>query len=781
MEQLATRFPVPPRTPFAVVGLGKLGGEELNYSSDIDLLFVYGEEGECEEGGSYHAFFNKLGERVVQNLSRSTAEGHLYRVDMRLRPESGAGPLARSLGSYLFYYESRGELWERQMLLKARPVGGDLRLGEDFLRGLEPFVFPRTLFHNPAESVARVKARIETTMAEDDNIKLRRGGIRDIEFLVQTLQLVHGGRMPQVRTGNTLTALRELARGGLLAADEADMLADAYTFFRIVEHRLQMMLNTQTHILPTGGEDQERLARSLGMSGAEELLRRLHSLFDNVRRLFDRVIAAGQEVAEEGIIAVIEGGLPEEAVHRVLGTFGFIDVKQATRHVQQLSTGSGLTDLREFDTRTRDAFRQVAPSLFEEIGGTPNPDITLGGLAAVAGTQAFPAQFFQQLADPAFRKFLVRVCAVSPRVSRELAADALLLEALASHAAGLADPQAGALPAVDDLMTFRRHQEIRAIVRHLLGFSDFDAFTEDLSGIAEFVVRRVMEESGDVRRPPFVVLALGKFGTRELTVGSDLDLVFFGSPRTPKERDLLERRAGAVVKRLTAATERGHLYAVDARLRPEGKSAPLVVDVDQFAQYLRERATLWERQAMTRARVVAGDPELGRRALLLIHEHITAAPLPKGWVKSAMDMRRRMEQKSRFASSDFVDIKVGPGGMVDVEFLAQLFLIGPGRDRRELRGIRTVDVLPYLVPQFLSPARCDEFTRAYRFARDIEKFIRVALEERTTILPEGRNLRILARLLGFRTGEELERSVRSSMKQTRMLFLESTMSLGGGQ
>ena len=250
-DQVTEKLHTIPQTGFAVIGLGKLGGNELNYSSDVDLLFVYGEEGTCPDGGpSFHEFFNALGERIVQHLTRSSKHGHLFRVDMRLRPESGAGPLARSLESHLLYYEARGELWERQMLLKARPVAGDLSLGRQFIASLEPFVYPRSFLEHPAESVARIKARIETSIGDAANVKLMAGGIRDIEFIVQTLQLLNAGRNPSLRSGNTLQGLELLAGAGMLTPQEAKDLGQAYIFYRTLEHRLQTMHNTQTHTLP---------------------------------------------------------------------------------------------------------------------------------------------------------------------------------------------------------------------------------------------------------------------------------------------------------------------------------------------------------------------------------------------------------------------------------------------------------------------------------------------------------------------------------------------------
>ncbi|RPH34445.1 hypothetical protein EHM92_07825, partial [bacterium] len=308
MQQLSDKYPSPPRTPFAVIGLGKLGGAELNYSSDIDILFVYGEEGETRGADgrvtSYHEYFNKLSERLVQNISQPSAEGYLYRVDTRLRPESGAGPLARSLRSFLVYYESRGELWERQMLIKARAVGGDAALGRQFIDQLQPFVYPRTFFHHPAESIARIKARIEAKVGDEAKIKLMAGGIRDIEFIVQALQLLNAGKKKNLRESNTMRAIEALVSDDLLTDHEGAVLTNAYVFYRTLEHRLQTLMNTQTHTLPSDDATLSGVARRMDLLSVQELRQAIRGHLAAVRQIFDQVLSLRSQGPPAGIAAV---------------------------------------------------------------------------------------------------------------------------------------------------------------------------------------------------------------------------------------------------------------------------------------------------------------------------------------------------------------------------------------------------------------------------------------------------------------------------------------------
>ena len=785
--QVADRFPVPPITPFAVIGLGKLGGSELNYSSDIDVMFVYGEEGEGREGGyTYHEYFNALAERITQNLSRSTGEGHLYRVDTRLRPESGAGPLARALQSYLAYYESRGELWERQMLIKARPVAGDRSLGEAFLAMIDPFVYPRSFFHHPAESVARIKARIESSIKGEANIKLMRGGIRDIEFLVQTLQLLNGGRTKQVRTGNTLKAIRALSSRALLSAQEEMHLTTAYTFYRTLEHRLQVMLNTQTHELPSDTAPRTALARRAGLRSDGELTRRLELNLALVRKIFDQVLTVRDDSSTQTIKAAVDGGLPDEAVAVLLKNFGFRDLRQASRTLKTLSMGSALTDARELDTRARDALRKVVAELFEEIRQTPDPDMTLANLAHVVSAQRVREQFYSQLGDKGFRKFLLDICSQGSRLARALSSDPLMLETLAANPQLLAQPFATGLPETDNLLAFKTRQEVRVGIRHILGFSTFEQFTAEVTALADCVITRLVSrrapdaETGEM---PFAVFALGKYGSRELLLRSDLDLMFVARTKGTRQRAIMEKLAERILGDLTAFSDGGSLYEVDARLRPEGKNAPLLVDVEAYERYLLNRALLWERQALTRCRFVCGDPRLGEDVLRLVGHFVYESPLPAKWTTIAVEMRRKMEGRQRTRLSEVIDLKTGAGGMVDVEFVAQWCAMKAGAERQNLRNRPTVEVVEAIGPPWISSEEASSLIEAYRFYRIVEKTIRIMFDERSTLLPEERKLEILSRALSFPTSDALRTAVRSHMKATRTLFLRiaDRFSSGSGQ
>jgi glutamate-ammonia-ligase adenylyltransferase len=770
--QIDAKAPGGPLFPYAVIGLGKLGGGELNYSSDIDLVCVYDD---TAGNDSEHAlgYYHRLTERLVRNLSAATTEGHLYRVDMRLRPESGAGPLARSLTGTLLYYESRGELWERQMLIKARPVAGDLGFGAAFLKSLEPFIFPRTFIQHPADSVARIKARIEVSIGTGQNIKLMPGGIRDIEFTVQTLQLINGGLRPAVREGNTVRALERLRNEGLLQDDEARVLAEGYGFLRRLEHRLQIVMNTQTHTLPADERQLLSLARGMGFASGPELRNQIARCMAGVRTVYNRVLTVPVEEKREGILGLLEGGTDELSVQKVLESSGFRDTRKALRHLRQLTRGNSLTGVQELDARTREAFRSAAPALFEEIASTPDPDMTLTGLTAILSSSRHPGQYYALLASPGFRKLVLGICRVSPRFARGLAADQLFFETLTANPghlraeADLTEVQNADLPA------FKNAHELRAGIRHLLGFSSFPRLTADLSGLADAIVGRVLAE--EVRRlragkETLAVLALGKYGTRELGYDADLDLLFV-APDRPASSGTIEKLAAAVLRRLTSIEEAGRLYEVDVRLRPEGRNGPLVVTLGAYTRYLRSRASLWERQSLTRLRFVAGSERVGKDVVRRVRKFILETPLQTGWTQEIVDMRKRMEYRSRFRGAAPVDIKLGPGGMADIEFLAQMLQLRMGKEAAALLGRPTEEVLAAAPRKFLAEDESIFLGRTYAFYRDIELHLRIAIEEHGSLLPGGPKLWTLARCMGQKDEHHIVAEVEERMRQIRVLFL----------
>ncbi len=772
-----------PRDPYCVIGLGKFGGNELNYSSDIDIIFVFGDppaDGESGASGA-DAYYNRLAARLVRNLSQPSSEGHLYRVDTRLRPNAGAGPLALSMETYLAHYESRGELWERQMLIKARPVAGDVALGTEFLKNLEPFVYPRSLAEHPAASVARIKSRIEAEVAGEPNIKLMAGGIRDIEFIAQTLQLISGGTTREVREANTLGALSALHAQNLLAAEELAVLHDAYILYRTIEHRLQMMLNTQTHTIPSDGRAFEVLARRTGLSGAAELRRALDANLAAVRKIFVQVLGAGPSGSGGGIAEVIAGALDEQSLVRAVRDMGFHDAARAAQNIRLLARGGAPAGIPPSDLRARGALASVAPLLFDGISTTPDPDLTLMSLTLLATAQPLPHLLYEQLGDSGFRKFVITLCAVSPRFARELGRQPLLLELVSSEREGLDSPGELTPPSPDAAAAFKSRNELMAGLRHVLGFTDYDSLTAEISAIASAVVAgsyAAARKRGKKSLPPLAVFALGKFGTEELAFDADLDLLFVAGDAGDSVRPLQEQMAERVLAGVTASPSGERMYEADVRLRPEGKSAPLVVEAASYAKYISTRASLWERQSLTRLRFVAGDGAVGGYVSSLVDAWVYGASFPAGWGEEIVAMRRAMETRSRIRGGDFADLKLGAGGMADLEFIVQMVQLRFGGSNPELRGGRVGAILKHAWFPPGMPGERAFLASAYAMYRRLELLMRIGLEERGSVLPSGEKLERLARLYDGSSGPALESRVKATMKRVRLEFLEIASFLG---
>lgn len=776
-QQLVTRFPSPPETPYAVIGLGKFGGEELNYSSDIDIIFVYKEEGELTDAAgrhrTYHEYFNAFAEKLVQNLSQTTAEGHLYRVDTRLRPESGAGPLARSMQSYLLYYESRGELWERQMLIKARAVAGDVAFGEEFLQHLVPFVYPRTFMENPRQYIARIKSRIEAAIAGEENVKLRAGGIRDIEFIVQALQLIHGGKDNRIRSRTSLHALRQLEEAGLLTGDEARTLREAYIFFRAIEHRLQTMMNTQTHEMPNDPRALHVLARKVGLPDRRALQSANAHHLAAVRRIFHAVLATESGVQGHTLETILDGNPGADAVASVLSAYGFKDVRKAVKNFGVMLSGSGLMTMRELDSRARDAFRAVASDLMKEIAATPVCDMTLHNLALLSAAHPFPEQFYRQIQQPAFRRLVLKICSTSSRFAKGISRLPIVLEMIAADPSGEEVTDVG-----ESLREQKTRHELLAGIRYVLGIFDLRRLTRELSATANRVAERALRNVCDearIKRPLLGVFALGKFGTEELTFDADLDLVLVAEAGSDRAKPKLEKLGMAFVQKLSDGAA-GKVYDVDVRLRPEGRNAPLVVDRHAYLHYLAKRASLWERQSLTRLRFVAGNEALGRRVVNDVREFVYQAPLPHDWVTRIIEMRRKTETRSR-AGANLLDFKLGPGGMVDIEFLAQMIQLRYGGTQPDLSHGDTATVLSMAPVHIADASTFDALIKAYGFYRTLETQMRITLEEQGTILPMGEKLDLLAVCLDGSQGTILQRHVSDTMRNVREAFLAISQQL----
>ncbi len=808
---------------FVVLGLGKLGGLELNYSSDIDLILL------CENDGrtdgprpiSNIEFFDLVARELIRLLTERTELGGVYRVDMRLRPEGSRGPMVMSVDSALRYYDNRGRTWERQAYIKARPVAGDLSLGADFLAALAPWIYRRYLSHADISGIRALKRRIEQASlgaggARD--VKTGRGGIRDIEFVIQFLQLLNGGDLPEVRTGNTLEALARLDRVGCLTNLERSILEENYSFLRKIEHRLQIMLDLQTHLLPEKPEELRKLALRMGYTTGEERTA-LEAFLDDYRaktelnrKILDHLLHdafSDDRQTRAEVDLVLDPDPPEERIVEVLGRYPFRDVKQAYRNLMSL----GEERIRFLSTRRcRHFLAAIAPQLLAAIAETADPDSTLVNLDHVSNSLGGKSALWELFSfNPPSLRLYVELCAYSPYLSGILTSnpgmidglmDSLVLDKLPARETMMQSlgELCRAAEDIDPILhSFKNDQQLCVGVRDILGKEDIQATTGALADIAETCLaqiasreyRRLVERFGRPTMPEgpragrpceMVVLALGKFGGREMNYHSDLDIIFLyeadgqtalnpdsSARETTSNQHFFSELGQRIIKSLSRLSSHGRLYEVDVRLRPTGRSGALATTFDEFSRYFSSGGgQLWERLALCKARVVYGAARAARGAMAAVSESAFAHRWRREDTAEVRQMRRRLEESAAAAG----DLKRGPGGIVDVEFLVQMLQLQHARAKASLRASNTLDALRALYDaELLSVNDYETFDASYRLLRTIEGRLRLMNSTARDQLPQDPvELTKLANLLHYPSRDGLLTDFENATRQIRGRF-----------
>ncbi|OLC14807.1 MAG: hypothetical protein AUH29_09560 [Candidatus Rokubacteria bacterium 13_1_40CM_69_27] len=778
----APRVPEGGETGMAVIAMGKLGGEELNYSSDIDLMFVYGGAGDTDGGPAGRLadgeYFARLSRDLVAFLESVTEEGSAFRVDLRLRPEGRLGPVILSLDGYRAYHAERAELWERQALLKARIAAGDERVGARFMDLAREVVYRPGVDPRIVDAIRGMKREIDRGLhgrrgeQTRDNVKLGRGGIREIEFLVQALQLLYGGDDPWLRERNTLKALFRMAERGYLAPDLVGALSDAYVHLRTVEHRLQILHEFQIHTLPTDPVALGRLARRLGIAGAPPVAARA---FARRHRATTTVVhRAFREFFGE------PHGTPPPRVRLpsllALQATGFADPERARHNLRLIVEGRPLVP---YAGALRRALERLLPALLDAVWKSPNPDEALNQferLLAAAGPRA--ALIERLAAEPDVLNGLARLCALGDVLTQLLITQPELLTTLADQrapgrpqsrrafAAALAPVFAPALPAAerrDRLRRLKQAQELAIVWRYLTGVTEIDGYSHEMTALAEATLEAgwLLALAGEVERHgvprtvdgrfiPAVIVALGKLGGRELTTGSDLDVfvVYGATEASARPSDGLtsschddgetdgEGRVDAhtfwstAVERLASTlgdiTAAGVAFPVDLRLRPGSKGSGFASSLAAAERYYAEYGDLWERQTLTRARLVLGERALARPVRAMLRRYVYGAPLGPNGLKEIAEVRARMEVELGKETPGRYHVKLGRGGIVDVEFLVQALQLVHGGDHPEARRANTIAGLAGLA-RFgaLAPGMVAALTDHYRFLRRVSAALRL--------------------------------------------------------
>lgn len=762
--ELKERFGVPMgpehEATFVIFGMGKLGGRELNFSSDIDLLFMYSDDGETTGGRSRaitnEEYFKKLGEMVIRALSEQSPEGFIFRVDMRLRPFGRTGPLAVTVDNAINYYTDYGRAWERQALIKARPCAGDLALGERFIERMRSFVFPRYFDDATLEDIRQVKAQTEAMLDEsgraEREVKLGRGGIRDIEFTVQMLQLLNGGRWTELRTASTISAIEVLGIHSYLRPFDASTLSSNYSFLRQVEHRLQIEDGQQCHELPEDPKRLDEFARRLGYSGGASFMRVYRDRARETRKILDQFLAAkGSGLLWVGdLLNPLSDGA---AGSQKLAEMGFRDVEQSRKELLLLAMGS---ELRPFTRHVHQQFCEIAPMLIEALSATARPDDTLIRLGQILTRLSAPSTLYELLKEhPQLCQFLVTLVANSEYLCSILMREPGLLDALGSMEA-MEDPTPrealdAELSALNNafeseaaLYRLRDGEMLRVAMRELLRGIDVAQVGDELTLLAEVILeeslRRARERTERRYGPagaPFVIIALGKLGGREMGYGSDLDLVFVYEADHPIASGMAPTQyfaetAAQTIKILKEPTRYGILYHIDARLRPDGNKGILAIDDNHLKDYYHHHAQVWERFALMKVRAVAGDAEFARRIESAARDIAFSTPLDRVTLERVDQLRRKTHEQA-----SPLDLKKREGGISEIEYITRYWQLQHAAAHPELKRGGVFKSLEILRDRSLAdPAHCDTLSHAYAVLRRIVNRVRMMHGNTSTCLPD---------------------------------------------
>jgi len=813
-EKLDRRYgtPVDPEgvpTGLAVIGMGKLGGDELNYSSDIDLIFVYGEDGETTGGAAGRIangeYFAEAVRDIVAALEGVTEEGHAFRVDLRLRPEGRMGALILSLDGYRQYISDRAELWERQALIKARFSAGDARVARRFFDLTRPFVFRPGRDLEIVGEIRRMKAAIDRSLrgkeAERRNVKLGTGGIREVEFLVQALQLLYAGDDPWLRERNSLRAIFRLTERGYLSPALGRLLGDALVHLRTVEHRLQILHEFQTHTLPDDPTALGLLARRMGTAGSPRVAaRRFLALH--------RRITAGVHAAFRDFFAAPPAAA-RPAVHipsyTSLKATGFAEPDRARENLRLVLEGRPLIP---YPAAAQRALNAMFPVLLDALWQSPDPDQALNQFERFISATGPRTAYLELLAgEPALLTNLVRLCGRGELLTQLLVTQPELLPALASPATLVARrrkqdvrhalapvfaPRLARVEQKDRLRQLKQAEELGITWRMLLGVTDAERFSFEMSALADSTVAvawlmaldEMTLEFGVPRDPsggfiPAAIIGIGKFGGRELTTGSDLDLFVVyeraGSTdgATSVEAHVFYDRAVEKLSELLGdITSAGIVFPVDLRLRPGSKGSGFATSLDAVEQYYLEWADPWERQTLTRTRLVGGDPRLGRKLRRRLDALVYGpAALPPD-LKEMRGLRDRMEKELGKESPGRLHVKFGRGGLVDVEFITQALQMLHGRRVPTVRHANTILALRAIKAAELLPSDdCDELMGLYRFLRRVSAGLRLfGARPQDTLEPAGPIPGRLAKSLDYPSRKEFLEDYRRRTTRVRALY-----------
>jgi len=752
------------RQELIVVGMGKLGGRELNVSSDVDLIFAYQESGDTTGDNtagkviSNHEFFLKLSKKLISALEEITQDGFVFRVDMRLRPYGSDGPLACSFAMLEDYYQNQGREWERYAWIKGRVIAGP---GDELARMLRPFVFRKYLDYGAFASMRDLKIQIQRDVNRrdlHDNIKLGRGGIREIEFIAQVFQLIRGGRDASLQIRPTLNVLQVLESKGLLSSKTVDALHDAYVFLRNLEHRLQYVEDAQTHHLPITAEAQARIAFAMGYgdwASMKEVLERHRCV---VQQHFDEVFkdapaqSAGAEYKDAA--EVWQGVVPEpEAAARLQG----LGYKEQIETLRRLAVLHSSSRYRQLPAASRQRFDALVPIVMNKAAQEANPDQTLSRTLDLLDSICRRASYLALLAESsAALTMVVKLVGASPWLAQYLAQHPILLDELLDTRNLYAAPDFGLMyhelkqrlaenegdveRQMDIMRHFRHAAVFRLAAQDIAGELRLEKLSDYLSALADMILQVTIEVIWPTIRgkhrevPQFAIIGYGKLGGKELGYASDLDIIYLFDDDATGAGEVYARLAQRINTWLGSMTAAGTLYETDIELRPDGASGLLVSSIHAFREYQLHKAWTWEHQALTRARFCAGDRKIGDTFEAIRHEVLSQQRDLEKLRVEVTAMRQKMLD-AHPNSSQMFDLKHDRGGIIDVEFMVQYLVLAHAEKHPELtKNIGNIALLKLLGKlDLVDSKKAAEVAAAYRLYRRLQHGIRLQGETRARV------------------------------------------------
>lgn len=633
-----------PRNKYCLIALGKLGGNELNYSSDIDLIIFSDKNSFIKKKYFFNDLLSETIKLFIENASAVTANGFLYRVDFRLRPDGRNAALTGSMNEYFQYYETRGDDWERQMLIKTGFVSGNHNLYNKFIKYLSPFIYQSSYNTSPLQQITKLKKSVEANLDDDNNIKLSKGGIRDIEFSVQALQLINGYKYFEIRTVNTLEAITKLEELNLLRSKEATIFRESYILYRKIEHYLQLMNNIQTHSIPADGEQLEKLSLYLGFSGSAEFNRAIQLSKQNVRKIY---------------LSIVDD--EDESSSITFSNVKFIDKNRAEKNIEFLKTGRGVIGTKGFDNRTTIAFNSISLNLESYLIKCVTPDKTLDNLTRIIKTATLPVLWYKEFQDENFVFDVLKICEFSQYSVELCAEDKSIRDLLLSRKC---------FSKLDEssILTLKLKEILFVLsVQFCLKIIDAKETRNILSTFIRHQIANIYRSFASDRNwgNNFLILGMGSFGTNSLTFVSDIDLIFL-----VKDISHFQNIQSEWQLLLNQLKSQLAPFEVDCRLRPEGKSSQLVWDIDEYKNYIQKRARVWEHQAFLKSSVIIGNPDHYDELVLCISK--TVKQIPEANLKDEL-----LEMRKKFISNDIIpgslNIKKSSGLLTDIEYVFSYF------------------------------------------------------------------------------------------------------------